>query len=75
MAATIGVGVIVFVKWWFVFESGNLAGGLVLTSMICGCFSLVLALLSFPRIQNIVALIMCAFLAYLILFTPIYAIP
>jgi hypothetical protein len=74
LAATIALGVIVFVKWKFVFEWGNFAQALVLISLITGFASIGLALLSFPRIPGIVALVMCAFTAYMFFGTQIYVL-
>ncbi len=66
--------VIVFVKSKFVFVSGNFAGTLVLISLIAALFTLVFGFIALPKWQGFVALGIFGYIAYCILFTPLYAL-
>jgi hypothetical protein len=58
----------------FVFDSGNLAGGLLLASEILAILTLVFGLLSMPRWQGWTALIVAGYAFYLLLFVRMYGI-
>ena len=73
-AATISFCVIAFVKWRSVFESGTIAGLLVLISLVAGLISIILALFSVPRIPSLVALMLCGVVVYIMLFTRLYGL-
>ncbi len=65
---------IIYVKSKYLFITGNDAGRLVLISIIAALLTLVFGIVSLPRWQGIVALVIFSFVAYCILFTPLYAI-
>lgn len=63
-----------FVKWHFVFESGNVASVLVSIVLVTGIIGLVLGILTTPRWQAIVTLFIVAVVAYFVLFTQLYGL-
>lgn len=75
VGAFISLSIIVFVNYKFIFRSGNLAGKLVLVSLMTAAFSLVCGIICFPRWQGIVAIAVFFFVAYCALFTSNYAVP
>ena len=74
LAAIISITAISYVKWTFVFDSGNLAGGLLTISLLTAFIALVLAALSLPRWQAVTALFLVTVVGYFVLFTPLYAV-
>ena len=74
ISAAIALITIIFVKSKFVFDSGNTAGNLILISIIAALLALVLGIVSLPRWQGLVAIAIFSYVAYCILFTPIYVI-
>jgi hypothetical protein len=58
----------------FGFESGNVAGALLLASMILAGITLLLGLFSLPRWQAWLSLAICAYALYWLLFTRPYVI-
>jgi hypothetical protein len=58
----------------FVFESGNLAGALLLVSMILAVLTFVFGLLSLPRWQSWVAFAISGYALYWLFFTRLYAL-
>jgi hypothetical protein len=75
ITAAISLIVLVFIKSKYIFYSGKDAGKLVLITMITAGLSFVFGIASLPRWQGFVALAIFSFVAYCILFTPLYAIP
>ncbi len=73
-SAAISLISIVFVKSYWVFVNANLAGNLVIVSIFFGLLTLLFGLVSLPRWQGFVAMAVFGFVAYLILFTPLYAV-
>jgi hypothetical protein len=72
--AAISLLLIVYVKWRFVFESGNEAATLVLVSLIAALVAFVLALISMPRLLAIGTFVMVIIVLYTIFFTSLYAL-
>lgn len=58
----------------FVFESGNFAGALLLTSMILAALTFLFGLLSVPRWQAWIAFAIFSYALYWLFFTRLYAI-
>lgn len=77
MTASIAVITIVFVKWKFVFESGNVAGKLILISIVAATLTLVFAVITLPRWQGWIGLLVVSYVAYCILLAPppLYVVP
>ena len=73
-AAAISLSVISYVKWKFIFESGNVAATLVFISILAALASLILGVISLPRWQGIVALFVFAYVTYCLLFTRLYGL-
>jgi hypothetical protein len=74
ITAAISLIVLVFIKSKHTFDSGNVAGNLVLITMTTAGLSLVFGIASLPRWQGFVALAVFSFVTYYILFTPLYAL-
>ena len=75
VSAAISLIVIVFIQSKFIFVSGNFAGNLVLISIVTAITAFVFGCISLPRWQGFLALSIFSYVAYYILFTPLYAIP
>jgi hypothetical protein len=58
----------------FVFDSGNFAGALLMTSIVLAILTLLFGLLSLPRWQAWTALIVSGYAFYLLFFTRLYGI-
>ena len=74
LLAAASLATISYVKIRFVFDSGNLAALLVSISLAAGLLALVLGLVSLPRWRGGVALVIVAFVAYLVVFTRLYGL-
>jgi hypothetical protein len=74
VSAATSLIVIVFMQSKFIFVSGNFAGNLLLISLIAAVFTFIFGLIALPRWQGFLALAIFSYVAYCILFTPLYAI-
>ena len=72
--AAIALALVVYVRTRFVFDSGNVAGMLVLIAMIASVFTLIFGIAALPRWQGVVALLIFIYVAYCIGFTRMYGI-
>jgi glucan phosphoethanolaminetransferase (alkaline phosphatase superfamily) len=63
-----------YMRWKFVFESGNAAGRLLLIALIAALLTFIFGILSVPRWQSVVAFAIVVYAAYW-LSGPTYAIP
>jgi hypothetical protein len=74
MASVTALAILAYLKHKFVFESGNLAGSLVLATYLLTATALILGFVYVRRWQGITALLIAAFVTYFALFTPLYAV-
>jgi len=74
VSAATSLIVIVFMQSKFIFVSGNFAGNLLLISLIAAVFTFIFGLIALARWQGFLALAIFSYVAYCILFTPLYAI-
>ena len=74
VTAAISLITITFVKWTFVFDSGNTAGKLILILIGAAVLTLIFGVIALPRWQGFVALVVFGYVGYCILFTPLYAL-
>jgi type IV secretory pathway VirB2 component (pilin) len=71
-SAAISLIIVVFVRSKHVFVSGNAAQMLVLIAMIAAALTFIFGVASLPRWQGFVALAVFSYVAYYLLFTPLY---
>jgi hypothetical protein len=62
-----------YMRWKFLFESGNVGGMLLLTALIAALLTFVFGILSLPRWQGVVAFVIVGYAVYW-LSRPAYAI-
>ncbi len=74
LSAATSLILVVFLQSKFIFSSGNFAGKLVLILLIAEIFTFIFGVISLPRWQGFVALAIFSYVAYRILFTPLYAL-
>ena len=72
--AVVSLGIIVFVRTKFIFDSGNTAGMLLLIAMFTALLTLIFGIASLPRWQGFVALVIFGIVAYFILFERLYGV-
>lgn len=75
LAAAVSLFIIAFVRGKYIFWHGNAAGGLLLLAMFTSALTLGFGLAALPRWQGFVALTIFCFVAYCLMFVPLYAIP
>lgn len=73
LSGAVFLGVSSYMRWEFVFGSGNTGGMLLLIALIAAALTFILGLLSLPRWQSFVALAIVAYSIYW-LSGPTYAI-
>lgn len=75
MCAGISLVLIIYVQTKFVFDSGNTAGKLVLTSTIFAVLAFIFGILTIPRWQGFIALAAFSYVMYSILLaSSLYAV-
>jgi hypothetical protein len=72
--AAISLCLVLYVRTKHIFASGNTAGMLVLVAMIAAVFTLIFGIAALPRWQAVLALIVFVYVAYCLVFTPLYAL-
>ena len=75
MASFTALSILTYLKYKFVFHSGNFAGRLVLATFFFTGAAIILGFVSVRQWQGVVSLLISAFVAYFLLFTPLYAVP
>jgi hypothetical protein len=75
ISAAVSLIVVVYVNSKHTFDFDYEGGRLVLISLIAAVLTFIFGVLSLPRWQGFLALIIFIFVAYCLLFTPLYAIP
>lgn len=68
------LGIIVFVRTRFIFDSGNTAVMLLLISMFTALLTFIFGVASLPRWQGFVALAVFGIVAYFLLFERLYGL-
>lgn len=74
ISAIFSLGLTIYIKTKFVFESGNRAGAILLIAIVAAGIGLISGALSLPKWQGILALVIVGFVGYCVLFTPLYAL-
>ena len=72
--AAIALGLVLYVRTKFIFDSGNTAGMLVLVAMVAAVFTLIFGVAALPRWQGFLALAAFVAVAYFIFFTRLYGV-
>ena len=74
VSGTLFLTVSTYLRVKFIFESANIAGALLMASMILAALTLLFGLLALPRWQAWIALAISAYALYWLFFTRLYGI-
>lgn len=74
ITAFVFLAVHAYMRWKFIFESGNTGGMLLAIAMIAALLTFILGMLSLPRWQGFVALAISIYAGYWLGFCPTYAV-
>jgi hypothetical protein len=73
--ALVSIGTISYIKFRFVFESGNVAGKLVLLSLATSFLAALLGIYEFRRWQSWLSFVLVGGVVYIFLSPPVYVVP
>ena len=72
--SVIALLILMFLQWNSPFDSGNMAGKIMLVQIVMTLIAIILGLIALPTWQGFIALIISSYIVYCFLFTQIFAI-